>query len=989
MTRAHHSGGQASRAYWQSLAEWLARARSAGEDGAGDETRQEGVDRRELLKLLGASLGLAGVSGCGRERTEKILPYTIPPAEMTPGIARHYATSMDLDGFATGLLVRSNDGRPTKIEGNPDHPASLGAAGPYEQASLLGLYDPHRARASRYRTSPTSFDQIVARFATNREDGGAKLRFLLEPTGSPLIADLLGRIQARWPEARFTFCSPIRTSHAREGGRLAFRAPIQPQYDFSRARVILSIDADFLSATPFHLRYARDFAELRRTGQASEEMNRLYVVESSLSPTGAMADHRLRRKPSEIPAVLGGVAAELSALLGSRVPAAVATALAPLRAERDAPTLRAIARDLALHPHASLIVVGEAQPPSVHALAYYMNAILSSHGPFSAIAPTLVGGEVAEESLPELVREIRDHGVDTLVVLDGNPVYTTPPDFELARRMTLVRDTLYLGLYENETARACTWFAPAAHYLESWGDARAYDGTISLVQPLIDPLFSGRTVTEVLAAIAGEKSPTSHDLIRTFWMKRHIAADFPSWWDDSVKRGIVQDSAAPRLDLTPSTSGILAAIAQLASACASRAPSIDVAFLADPGIYDGRFANNGWLQEFPKPITKLTWDNAALLSPATGARLGVENEDVLEVRRGDRAIRLPALIVPGHADDTVSVHLGYGREGSESLAVGVGANAYALRTSDAIAYASDVDVRKLPGLTHALALTQVHFSMEGRPLALSATLEQWRADPDFTAHQRGPLPSLFGPNRSDGQQWAMTIDTSICTGCGACVLGCQSENNIFVVGKESVLKKREMHWLRVDTYYAGSPDEPDVLHELMLCQHCEKAPCEYVCPVNATVHSPDGLNDMVYNRCVGTRFCSNNCPYKVRRFNWFDWVDRQPANQGLVTLQRNPNVTVRERGVMEKCTYCVQRIRSAEITARNERRTISPGEVVTACQQACPTQAIQFDSLAHTDTKMVRWRNEPRAFSVLHELGTVPRTQYLARIRNPNPEIAS
>ncbi|HEX9295191.1 MAG TPA: 4Fe-4S dicluster domain-containing protein [Polyangiaceae bacterium] len=967
-------GGQATHAYWQTLAQWI---------GAPDES---GVHRRELLKLLGASLGLAGVAGCAPTRTEKILPYTVPPKEMTPGIAREYATSMEVDGFATGLLVRSNDGRPTKIEGNPDHPASLGAAGAYEQASVLGLYDPHRARASRYRSTPASYDAIAKRLGAKREDRGSKLRILLEPTGSPLALDLLRRIQTRHPEAKITFYAPARTGHPAEGGRLAFGTRIQPQYDFTRADVILSIGADFLGAMPFQLRYARQFAERRRTSQPSQAMNRLYVVESMMSPTGSIADHRLRRKPGEIAAVLGAVAAHLAVLRRGRTPAPLAEALAPFAAQRDAPLIEAIARDLARRPEASVVIVGEDEAPEVHALGYWVNTLLADHGPFFAIAPTLDHENIAQQSLADLVSDMARHAVDTLVILGGNPAYTAPSDLDFPRRVALVKDVYYLGLHENETARQCAWFIPAVHYLESWGDARAYDGTVSLVQPLIEPLFGGHSGTEVLALLAAERAPDAHTLLRAYWQQSHLG-DFRSFWEETLRRGVVAGTASPPVPTRLDLSELVGSLGRLRRMTFERTSGLELAFFLDPGVYDGRFANNAWLQEFPRPMTKLTWDNAAQLSPATAAKLAVENEDIVEIRRADRVLRMPVLVVPGHADDALSVHLGYGRDGSEELARGIGVNVYPLRTLDGTSFARDIGVRKVAGLKHPLALTQVHFSTEGRPIALSATLAEWRADPDFAAGGRGPLASFFAPNRNDGQQWAMTIDTSICTGCGACMLGCQSENNIFVVGKESVLNKREMHWLRIDTYYAGTPDEPEVLHEPMLCQHCEKAPCEYVCPVNATVHSPDGLNEMVYNRCVGTRFCSNNCPYKVRRFNWFDWVDRQPANQGLVKLQRNPNVTARERGVMEKCTYCVQRIRAAEITSRNERRVIKPGEVVTACQQACPTQAIQFDSLAHAQSKMVQWRNERRAFSVLHELGTEPRTRYLARIRNPNPEI--
>jgi molybdopterin-containing oxidoreductase family iron-sulfur binding subunit len=808
---------------------------------------------------------------------------------------------------------------------------------------------------------------------------------LLEPTGSPLVLDLLRRIQARYPAARFTFYAPLRTGHAEDGGRAAFGVPIQPQYDFRRATVVLAINADFLSAMPFHLRYARDFAERRRPSAPSDEMNRLYAAETMLTPTGAMADHRLRRKPSEMGALLAAVAAELAALPGSRVPASLRPLFAPFAADRDRAAIAAIARDLARRPEQSVIVVGASEAPETHALAFFLNVALGSAA-FHAIAPTLGSSDLATQSLPDLASDIKANHVDTLVVLGGNPVYTSPADLALDRLLPSVRERIYLGAHENETALFATWYLPAAHYLESWGDARAYDGTLSLVQPLIDPLFGGRTNAELLAVFLGDRTPDGRALLWDYWNQTGGAT--ATAYGEALRQGLFADSAAPRLELAADAERIAHAVDGLRLRRQEQTTAPELAFAVDPAVYDGRFANNPWLQELPKPITKLTWDNALYLSAATAEKLDLRDGDVVEVKRQDRSLRLPALVVPGHADDAFTASLGFGRRGAEAIARDVGADLYALRTTDAAWFAADVSVRKLAGLHHALARNQQHFSTEERPIALFATLAEWRAHPDFTAEERGPVLALYAPPAADsGPQWAMTIDNSLCTGCGSCIVGCQAENNILVVGKPGVLNKREMHWLRIDTYFAGPRDAPQVLHEPMLCQHCEKAPCEYVCPVNATVHSPDGLNEMVYNRCVGTRFCSNNCPYKVRRFNWFDWIDHQPANQGLVRLQRNPNVTVRDRGVMEKCTYCVQRIRSTEIEASNARRAVAPGEVQTACQQACPTRAIQFDSLTHTDTLMVKWRRESRAFSVLHELGTQPRTQYLARISNPNPEL--
>ena len=956
----------------------------------------EGVSRRDLLKLLGASMALAGVAGCNPKATEGILPYVEVPRDVTPGIRRFYATSMDLDGFATGLLVESHEGRPTKIEGNPEHPASLGATGVIEQASVLGLYDRERARGLRLRGGPATWEAFLARFGGERRDRGAGLRFLLYPTSSPLLGDMIGRVLARHPAARFTFHSPtrgVRGDQALDGARLAFGEALLPQRDFSQARVIVSLDADFLAGMPFSLRYSRQFAEARRPASPSAGMCRLYVVESMMSPTGSMADHRLRRRPSEIAATAASLAAAVARLpLGPQaLPAEVAAALGPAAATgKDAAVIEAMARDLGRHPGAGLVVAGDHQPPVVHAIAHLLNTALRNDAAAWLTRPVLLRAGDAEQGLEALTAELRAGRVDTLVILEANPSYTAPPDLDFPRWLRAVPESVYVGLHENETAGDCAWFVPGTHYLEAWGDARAYDGTLSMVQPLIQPLFGGRTAAEILAVLAGDPIPDAHRLLRESWARRQGAAGSDAAMDAALKHGLVPGTAAPRVTPTLTPAPLAAAIAALAAAPAAPEGALEVAFAPDPRVYDGRFANNPWLQELPAPITKLTWDNAALLAPATARRLGLENEDLVTLDLGGRDVEAPVLVVPGHAEGAVTLHLGYGRRGAEEIAAGVGFDAYRLRSAAGEAHATGLTIRRIEGARHPLAVTQPHRSQEGRPIALSATLDHYRAHPDFTASQRGPLPSLLALPVYKGEQWAMTIDLAICTGCSSCVVACQAENNVLVVGKEEVLNKREMHWLRIDTYEAEGERAaaPALVHQPMLCQHCEMAPCEYVCPVNATVHSPDGLNEMVYNRCVGTRFCSNNCPYKVRRFNWYDWVERRPDNGGIAMLQRNPEVTVRERGVMEKCTFCVQRIRRAEIAARVEGRPIRPGEVRTACQEACPTRAIQFGSLAHRGTEMLAWREEPRVYSVLHELGTRPRVQYLARIDNPNPEIA-
>ena len=1008
MTDERHASWQSGlhqrhgREYWRGLEELIDtpefRDALAHEFPMGAAEQSDGMTRRSFVKLLGASLALAGVNACTSMPEERIVPYVTPPPEVTPGIPLHYATSMVLDGYATGLLVESHVGRPTKIEGNPEHPASLGAAGVYEQASVLQLYDPHRARTMRSTQGSASWASFVRAFSPAGMRGrvgerGAGLRVLLEPTSSPLTADLLARLHELYPDARAYFHAPLASQAMADGMRIAVGRPLQPQFDFRRADVILALDADFLAAMPFHLRYARDYAARRHIERPSDSMNRLYVVEAMLTPTGGVADHRLRVRASDVARVLAGVLAELVLELGVQpagMPAAVASAL-----ERHRPSgvhgdwIRAVARDLQASAGQSIIIAGERQPASVHALAHVLNTALGNIGNtvWYSQSPIIETGEPSHDLQP-LVSEIRSGDVDTLIILGGNPAYTAPADLELSRWLRSLPRSAYLGLYENETAQGVHWFVPSAHYLESWGDARAYDGTASIIQPLIAPLYSGKTGDEVLAVLTGDLDPHAHALLQRAWRERVGSAHFDAFWDDTLHRGLVRDSASPHIAATTrwdTLAPVLQSIAPTTAGGASvTAGAIEVVLRQDPSVYDGRFGNNAWLQELPDPMTKLTWDNAAILSPATARRLGVDTGDVIELRHDTRALRIPALVLPGHADDAISLQLGYGRAGDEAVAHGVGIDVFTLQTS-ATPYIIDAVAVSRTSEHHDLAVTQTHWALDGRDIVRQATLQQYRANPHFTAEQRGRVLSLYQPYALDtGDQWAMTIDLSTCTGCSACVVACQAENNIPVVGKSDVLKSREMHWLRIDRYFSGEAEDPDVVTQPMLCQQCEKAPCEYVCPVSATVHSPDGLNEMVYNRCVGTRFCSNNCPYKVRRFNWFDYNAEISETEQMV---KNPDVTVRGRGVMEKCTFCVQRIRRSQIQARLENCALEPNEVQTACQQACPTRAIVFGSMTNAASDVARELAQDRGYAVLHEQGTQPRVRYLARITNPNPDM--
>jgi Fe-S-cluster-containing dehydrogenase component len=984
------------------------------------------LNRRELLELLGASMALAGVGGCNEPPAGKILPYVQQPPEATPGLPVEYATSMVRDGLAIGLLVHSREGRPVKIEGNPDHPASLGSTGVLEQAAVLSLYDPDRARSPLGRGLPRSWADFFAAMTGQGDQGGLRgLRFLLPPQSSPLVAELMARIQARHPGAGFTFYEPVDRRQVYEGARRAFGRPLEAQYDFRRADVVLSLDADFMASMPNSVRWSRDVAARRRLSGPAAETSRLYAVETSFTPTGSIADHRLAIRPGLVPQVAAGVLAGLlhEGLRPPGMPEALAGALASAADRAAGPIGRgpyprwvaAVARDLARNAGRGIVLAGPRQPADAHVLVHLINAALGNLGRTVVLTEPAVLDPLGT-SLAGLVSEVRAGVVETLVMLEVNPVYTAPPELGFADALRKVPRAVHLSLHHDETSPHCAWFLPAAHFLESWGDARSYDGTISLIQPLLRPLWGGRSTIEVLAAYAGAPDVDGHTLMQDFWLPRLPAAPSPQWhWERHLQRGLIDGSQLPPVPegalalAWPEAARALDAVAASTTAAAASAPAttlaataLELAFEPSPTVHDGRFANNPWLLELPQPLTRLTWDNAALVSPATAARLGVRTGDVVALARDTRRVHAPILVLPGHADDAVTLHLGWGRRGSESLARDRGVNAYELRTAEALGFAPGV-IATPTGATYALALAQEHTRQHGREVALSATLSEYRAHPDFTAAHRGPQPSLLPEQAREGNQWAMTIDTMICTGCSACVIACQAENNIPVVGKAGVAASRLMHWLDIDTYFDASsdaggagaggdaltspgtpPGAVEVVHQPMLCQHCEHAPCEYVCPVYATSHSPDGLNEMTYNRCIGTRFCSNNCPYKVRRFNWFEYQD----GRGPRDLQHNPDVTVRARGVIEKCTYCVQRIRRAELQVRMQDGQLPPGAVTTACQQACPTGAIQFASLHHQDTPVVRWRHEARAYAVLHELGTRPRTMYLAKIRNPNPELS-
>ena len=965
----------------------------------------DAVTRRGFLQYMGASLALAGVGACTRQPPEKTVPYGSSPESTVPGRPRFFATAMPLTGGAAPLLVESHMGRPTKIEGNPAHPASLGGSHALAQASILDLYDPDRSQVVKRGGRILSWSAFLTELRSALDaviaKDGAGLAILTETVISPTLADQLWNLASTLPEVAWHQYEPINRDAARAGALLAFEEDTVPLYRFDRADVVLALDADFLGRGGGSVRYARDFAGRRSADALPDRFNRLYAVESTPSITGAKADHRLPLRPAGIESIARALAGELGIV--------APTAEGLPAAERK--WVGAVARDLEQHRGTGLVVAGDEQSAVVHALAHAVNEKLGNVGTTVVLIdpPELEPVDHAE-SLGALAADMEAGKVEILLILGGNPVYTAPADMDFAALLGKVGFTAHLGLHEDETSAECGWHIPARHFLEDWSDLVAYDGTTTIVQPLIAPLYQGRSPHELVATLAGQVGRTSHDLVRAYWEDNAEVDDFEPFWRRVLHDGIVPDTAMEPKDV--SVKEDLAD--RIKEAKATRPESgLDIVFRPDATVWDGRFANNAWLQELPKPLTLLTWDNAVILSPATASRLGLENGRVVDLSYQGRALSGPVWVLPGQAEDCVTLHLGYGRTCVGRVGSGTGCNAYVLRTSGNPGSGSGCELRATER-TYALSSVQEHSRMEGRAPVRTATLEEFRRDDrsgnegqagnEEQAGNEGQaggeeqaggegqaggeeaheLASLHAPIERSRPAWAMSIDLTGCTGCSACVVACQAENNVPVVGKSEVALGREMHWIRVDRYFEGDADR--VHHQPVPCMQCENAPCELVCPVGATVHSSEGLNDMVYNRCVGTRYCSNNCPYKVRRFNFYRYADDETE---ILKLQRNPDVTVRSRGVMEKCTYCVQRINAARIHARKEGREIRDGEVVTACQAACPSRAISFGDLLDPKSEIARVREAPHRYALLEELGVRPRTTYLSEIRNPNPELES
>jgi molybdopterin-containing oxidoreductase family iron-sulfur binding subunit len=1005
---------------------------------ANDPEDMTPIGRRGFM-MLGGMVAALAAEGCARRPVEKIMPYVKQPEYAIPGLSYHFATARAHRGDALGLIVESHEGRPTKIEGNPEHPGSLGATDALTQAWVWDLYDPDRSRGVRRRGAESSWAELdkwlKETAATYAKDTGGKLRLLVQPSQSPTFTRLRDLMRDKMPHARIHTYTPVNETNAREGARIAFGQAVGTMVDYANARVILSLDSDFLLTEPGSIRATRSFARGRHVRTPNDTMNRLYVVEPDMTVTGSNADHRLRLPASHIQQYLYALVRELTTKhhldLGD-----IGKAAAGDNAGIPEKWISAVAAELVRHRERCAIVIGSRQPRHLHALVHALNGALGNAGKtiqYYPIADAGEGDQIAD--IKALAKDMSDGKVETLVILGGNPVYDAPADLKFGDALTKVKEVFHLSSHVDETSQKATWHAPRTHELETWGDVKALDGTLSIQQPLIQPLHGARSDIEILATLLGEPETTPHALVQTTFKTGLTGmASIEKEWQKALQKGLVA-GAVPRPwgAMSSRTAEVAAAMGQAKKPGVVSATNLEVTFSPCPKLFDGRHGNNPWLLELPNHLTKVVWDNLAHVSEATAKALGVESGDILRLtREGAGSVDIPVWILPGQADNTIGLQLGWGRIHAGRFGNRHGFDVYPLRTSDNMGFADGVKVQKVTGDADAIAKlkermgemgqsdhaspplagvapysqfeadsnrfkvvqTQEHHKMEGRPIAIDATYEEYRKTPTFPQF-RSPDPKVLPlwerRDYSKGYRWGMAIDLNACTGCNACVIACQSENNIATVGKEQVMRGREMHWLRVDRYFVGKDEaDPQVAMQPVMCVQCEEAPCENVCPVNATAHSPEGLNDMAYNRCVGTRYCANNCPYKVRRFNYLEYQG-EPFYGDLpdtVKMQFNPNVTVRMRGVMEKCTYCVQRIQEAKMAARRDGRTVHEGDVVTACQQVCPANAIVFGDLNDPTSRVAELHRRDRAYRLLSEIGTHPRTTHLGKIRNPNPEMA-
>ncbi|MCB9542935.1 MAG: TAT-variant-translocated molybdopterin oxidoreductase [Myxococcales bacterium] len=1024
--------------YWRSLDELNrtpAFEAATVDEFAGDLAVEEmdGTTRRHFLGIMGASMAMSGLAGCVARRPEEyIMPYARQPEDVLPGIPNHYATVAHVGGDVVGLLVESNEGRPTKIEGNPSHPVNLGRTNSQHQGMVLDLYDPARLKTPRRELVPTTWD-AAADFVREHFRGvlgknGQGLAVLTRANPSPTFFHLRDRLLAKYPAARWYTYEAISQDNQRRGLAAAFGQTVRPFYRLNKAWVVVSLDSDFLATEQNAVSNAALWSALRRVDRPDDEMSRLYVVEGVHSVTGSNADHRLALRPSEVEGFAFALAdalqrkgqialpADLVGAIGGRVTGLSDAARAFADAIADDLLVRATVRG---GLRTGVVIAGRRQPPVVHALAAAINGAIGAIGATVDyyVDYTRAEGESGDMAdIRALTESLNGGQVDTLLVLGGNPVYDAPGDLHFGEAFMKAATRIVLADQPDETARKATWALPRAHFLETWGDLAAIDGTLSIQQPLIDPLYGAWSEIELLARVLGDEPTDGYTLVRGYWKQKVGALGFYKkwrrWLHDGVFRDVQVTGVLPAIRNRPQ--GAQGLLGPVPAAAAAGPRSLELVFLEDIHLHDGRYANNSWLQEAPDPMTKLVWDNVVTLSPATAATLSVANEDRVSVEVAGKAIDLVAWIMPGQADDTATVTLGYGRRFDNYLPYHdegtVGFDVNPLRPSTSPDLVRGAVVAKRTG-TYPLATVQPYdrldpgFGYERRPMVRETTLAKYPENTDFAkpgiiehgkpfpqGHEVAHPPTIaLHPDPIEyttGHQWGMVIDLNTCTGCNTCIVACQAENNIMSVGKDQVRRGREMHWIRIDRYFTGSPEAPQVVHQPIVCMQCEMAPCENVCPVAATVHSPQGLNDMVYNRCIGTRYCSNNCPFKVRKFNFYNYAKGQPETYHMV---RNPDVTVRFRGVMEKCTYCVQRIKRAERRAAQEtdaaRKKAEIDAITPACAQACPPGAIVFGDILDKESRVAKQKAHDRDYGLLTELNVRPRTSYLAKVRNPNPKL--
>lgn len=969
----------------------------------------DGVSRRGFLRVMGASIALAGLAAC-RRPVQKILPYSKQPEDVVPGIPLHYATAMPFLGNLTGLVIENHEGRPTKVEGNELHPGSQGNTNVYQQATMLEMYDPDRSKYPLKDGKKASTNDFVVFAQEFFADQNKKVAFISEANSSPTYTALKEGALRKFRNSTWVTYEPFGENNAIEGTRIAFGRRLRTHYNFTNADIVVSLDDDFLAAThPNNVEYAKQVTGRRKVTSTKDSMSRIYAVENGFTLTGSYADHRLRVKASEIEAFANALAGALSSRINGLN--AFSSVNNKFTGEKF---LTVLADDLASNAGRSAVSVGLAHSAQAHAVVSAINYALRN-----------VGSTVSYKEVPsfddqdnnttfaDVVAGMKAGNFDAVVIVGSNPALTAPTDLDFNGALGNVGQVIHLGTYVDETAKKASWHVSRSHFLEAWGDGFSFGGARSVIQPQILPLHDSLSEIEFLNVIAYGEKVNGYELVQNTF-KGYYGGNFENRWKDVLHDGVdILDgyrTASVRLSSSLRPSSI------------SSVEGIEVVIRPDASLYDGRFANLGWLQELPDPMTKITWDNVALMSPHTAEELGVESEDLVSVTVNGTSVEIPAWVQPGHADNSISLTVGYGRTGigrvadvtvdSSELLGGSetqgGVNTYPLRATAGLFSAGNVSST---GKTLKIACVQDHHSLEGRDMYRQATLEQYKENPDYAsflsqhtyevpgmaeAEEMGedkPI-SLFNEQiYSDSEpQWGMAIDLNSCFGCGVCIIACQSENNIPVIGKKEVSRGREMHWIRNDRYYVGDVDSPQTVHQPVPCMHCELAPCEQVCPVAATTHSEDGMNQMTYNRCIGTRYCANNCPFKVRRFNFFNYPKEYLTtgdDPDIIQMAMNPEVTVRFRGVMEKCTYCVQRVNRAKIDAKIKNGTPHPedGAVVTACQQACPADAIYFGDLTDENSEVSKMKRNERNYLMLEELNVRPRTSYIAKLTNPNPAL--